>query len=72
MPLFEDVKLRKLAIMADGFSGAEIKSTAIEAGISAISDGRDSVTKSDFVAAIKKIERKRREGSSMGPDGLYG
>jgi proteasome regulatory subunit len=72
MPLFEDVKLRKLAIMADGFSGAEIKSTAIEAGISAISDGRDSVTKSDFVAAIRKIERKRREGSSMGPDGLYG
>ena len=72
MPLFEDVKLRKLAIMADGFSGAEIKSTAIEAGISAISDGRDSVTKSDFVSAIKKIERKRREGSSMGPDGLYG
>ena len=72
MPLFEDVKLRKLAIMADGFSGAEIKSTAIEAGISAISDGRDSVTKSDFVSAIKKIERKRRKGSSMGPDGLYG
>jgi len=72
MPLFEDVKLRKLAIMADGFSGAEIKSTAIEAGISAISDGRDSVTKSDFVSAIKKVERKRREGSSMGPDGLYG
>ena len=72
MPLFEDVKLRKLAIMADGFSGAEIKSTVIEAGISAISDGRDSVTKSDFVFAIKKIERKRREGSSMGPDGLYG
>ena len=72
MPLFEDVKLRKLAIMADGFSGAEIKSTAIEAGISAISGGRDSVTKSDFVSAIKKVERKRREGSSMGPDGLYG
>ena len=72
MPLFEDVELRKLAIMADGFSGAEIKSTAIEAGISAISDGRASVTKSDFVSAIRKIERKRREGSSMGPDGLYG
>jgi proteasome regulatory subunit len=72
MPLFEDVDLRKLAIMADGFSGAEIKSTTIEAGISAISDGRDSVTKSDLVAAINKIARKRRQGSSMGPDGLYG
>lgn len=72
MPLFKDVELRKLAIMADGFSGAEIKSSAIEAGISAISDGRDSVTKSDFVAAIRKIERKRRDGSSTGPDGLYG
>jgi proteasome regulatory subunit len=72
MPLFKDVELRKLAIMADGFSGAEIKSSAIEAGMSAISDGRDSVTKSDFVAAIRKIERKRRDGSSTGPDGLYG
>ena len=72
MPLSEDVVMRKLAVLADGFSGAEIKSTAVEAGISAISDGRNSVSKSDFVAAIRKIERKRRESSSSGPDGLYG
>ncbi len=72
MPLSENVEMRKLAVMTDGFSGAEIKSVAVEAGISAISDGRNSVSKSDFVAAIKKIERKRRESSSSGPDGLYG
>ncbi len=72
MPLSEDVVMRKLAVMTDGFSGAEIKSTTVEAGISAISDGRNSVSKSDFVAAIRKIERKRREASSSGPDGLYG
>jgi len=72
MPLSGDVEMRKLAVMSDGFSGAEIKSVTVEAGISAISDGRDSVSKSDFVAAIRKIERKRLENSSSGPDGLYG
>jgi proteasome regulatory subunit len=72
MPLSGVVKMRNLAVMSDGFSGAEIKSATVEAGISAISDGRESVSKSDFVDAIRKIERKRREGSSTGPDGLYG
>ena len=70
MPMSNDVDLRALAKISEGFSGAEIKSVVVEAGISAISHGRKSASKSDFLTAIKKVEDKRKEAISNG-DGFY-
>ena len=70
MPMSNDVDLRALAKISEGFSGAEIKSVVVEAGTSAISYGRKSASKSDFLTAIKKVEDKRKEAISNG-DGFY-
>ena len=71
MPKAKEVDDRKLASMTEGFSGAEIKSTVLEAGISAISDNRKSVNKDDFILAIKKVQENRNTSSESNPDGIY-
>ena len=71
MPLSKDVDMRALSTISDGFSGAEIKSTVVEAGISAISSNRKSVNKSDFIGAIKKVEANRKDKSESDAEGLY-
>ena len=71
MPISDDVSFRKLAIATDGYSGAEIKSVLIEAGMQAISDGRSTCNHKDFVDAISAIDIKRKESDYSGPDSLY-
>ena len=71
MPISDDVSFRKLAIVTDGYSGAEIKSVLIEAGMQAISDGRSTCNHKDFVDAISAIALKRKESDYSGPDSLY-
>ena len=64
MPIEKNLGMRYLSGISEGFSGAEIKSTVVEAGINAISDGRKKVSKSDFIAAIKKVENKRKDSGN--------
>jgi len=71
MPKGKGVDDRKLASMTEGFSGAEIKSAVLEAGISAISDNRKSVNKEDFVLAIKKVQDKRKNPTESNSEGIY-
>ena len=71
MPISDDVSFRKLAIATDGYSGAEIKSVLIEAGMQAISDGRSTCNHKGFVDAISAIDLKRKESDYSGPDSLY-
>ncbi|HJM18300.1 MAG TPA: proteasome-activating nucleotidase, partial [Candidatus Thalassarchaeaceae archaeon] len=71
MPLEESVSMRSLANISEGFSGAEIKSVVVEAGISAISSGRKRVSKSDFTIAIKKIENKKKDSQNGHSEVLY-
>ena len=71
MPISDDVSFRKLAIVTDGYSGAEIKSVLIEAGMQAISDGRSTCNHKDFVDAISAIDLKRKESDYSGPESLY-
>ena len=70
MPL-KGVSFRKLAIVTEGYSGAEIKSVVIEAGMQAISDDRSSCHHKDFTDAISMIDSKRKESDYSGPDSLY-
>ena len=71
MPLSKDVDMRALSSISEGFSGAEIKSAVVEAGISAISSNRKSVNKSDFVGAVKKVEANRKDTLGSDAEGLY-
>ena len=71
MPISDDVSFRKLAIATDGYSGAELKSVLIEAGMQAISDGRSTCNHKDFVDAISAIDVKRKESDYSAPDSLY-
>ena len=72
MQMAKGLDNRTLASMSDGFSGAEIKSAVVEAGISAISSGRKSVNKSDFIGAIKKVEDNRKGPTETNSEGIYG
>ena len=71
MPKSKGIDARKLASMTEGFSGAEIKSAVLEAGISAISDNRKSVNKDDFVLAIKKVQDNRKASTDSNSEGIY-
>tara|TARA_B100000902_G_scaffold395411_1_gene453931 strand:+ start:146 stop:1378 length:1233 start_codon:yes stop_codon:yes gene_type:complete len=72
MPMAKGLNHRSLASISDGFSGAEIKSAVVEAGISAISSKRKTVNKADFLAAIKKVENNRKNPSETSSEGIYG
>jgi proteasome regulatory subunit len=62
MNLAKDVSLSQLAKITEGFSGADIKATCVEAGYNAIRNGREVVTMKDFLDAVEKI--KARKASS--------
>ena len=67
------VNISKIVEMTEGFSGAELKATAVEAGMIAIRDGRSKVKQDDAVSAVLRIKKKRESnGISSSPDALYG
>ncbi|KXB03101.1 nucleotidase, partial [candidate division MSBL1 archaeon SCGC-AAA261O19] len=55
MSLGKDVNLEKLAKLASGVTGADIKAICTEAGIRAIRKDRDAVNPEDFKKAIQKV-----------------
>ena len=71
LPSKSSIDVRKLAILSEGFSGAEIKSVVTEAAIIAISEGRNSCQEDDFSRAMTKI-RIKRDSTTDSPDELYG
>ena len=59
--------------MTEGFSGAELKATSVEAGMIAIREGRSKVKQEDAISAVLRIKKKRESnGISASPDALYG
>ncbi|MEC8609905.1 MAG: proteasome-activating nucleotidase [Candidatus Thermoplasmatota archaeon] len=67
------VRVKAVAKVTDGFSGAELKATCVEAGMIAIRSGRDTVVQSDVTKAVERINKKKSQsGSSSSPEGLYG
>ena len=55
MNIQDEISARTLAETTDGLSGAEIKNMCTEAGMLAIRNNRDTVTKEDFENAKKKV-----------------
>lgn len=66
------VRLHKVVEKTEGYSGAELKATCVEAGMIAIRDGRSSVTNDDLMLAVTKLnEKKTTGGRTTTPDRLY-
>ena len=66
------VRLQKVVEKTEGYSGAELKATCVEAGMIAIRDGRSSVTNNDLMLAVSRLnEKKTTGGRSSTPDRLY-
>ena len=59
----QEVNFEEIIKMTEGFSGAELKSVATEAGYFAIRDERTSVIHQDFINAVKKIGKKEMDMS---------
>ncbi len=55
MNLDDDVEFTALAAETDGASGADIEAICTEAGMFAIRDDRDTITRADLTAAIEKV-----------------
>ena len=70
-PLTKGVSLDSLARKTEGFSGAEIMSLVTEAGVTAISEGRKKISKSDFSKALLAMERNLGSQSNIPNDRLY-
>ncbi|MDR2866281.1 MAG: proteasome-activating nucleotidase [Methanomassiliicoccaceae archaeon] len=61
------IDIDNLAAVTDGASGAEIKSICTEAGMLAIRDGRDCVTRDDFDRARSKVMETEKNKMSKPP-----
>ena len=70
-PLSSQIDLKEIASKTDGFSGAEIKSLVVEAGVSAISNGRKKISKSDFSKSLEKVTDGRNGDVPDNSSGLY-
>jgi len=67
------LNISKAVDLTEGFSGAELKATTIEAGMIAIRSGRSKVTQSDLNSAIEFLKKKREtSGNTSSPAELYG
>ena len=66
------INVKRVVELTEGYSGAELKATCVEAGMNAIRDKRDTVTQNDILSAVKRINSKRNQGGiSATPEGLY-
>ena len=70
-PISSSIKLDEIASKTEGFSGAEIKSLVVEAGVSAISKGHKKITKSDFLNSLEKLTQNNEKGRNDNSSGLY-
>ncbi|MCY0850816.1 proteasome-activating nucleotidase [Sulfuracidifex metallicus] len=59
MKIEENINNEILANMTEGFSGADIKNSCVEAGYIAIRNDRSVVTMNDMLEAIDKIQKKK-------------
>jgi 26S proteasome regulatory subunit T2 len=68
MRMAPDVSLQEFALAKEEISGADVKAICTEAGLSAINDNRNIVTRADFLKAHDKVMYRKKENI---PEGLY-
>ena len=66
------INLQRIVEKTEGYSGAELKATSVEAGMIAIRDGRSAITNDDLLKAVQRInEKKSNSGRTTSPYALY-
>ena len=67
------INLKAIVEKTEGYSGAELKATCVEAGMIAIRDKRGKITQTDLLKAVERIQvKKSTSGVTASPDALYG
>ena len=67
------INLKAIVEKTEGYSGAELKATCVEAGMIAIRDKRSKISQTDLVKAVERIQvKKLTSGVTASPDALYG
>jgi proteasome regulatory subunit len=56
------ISMARLVEATNGFTGADLKATCVEAGMVAIREKRSKVTQADFTQAIQIVAKKRDSG----------
>ena len=69
-PLDDSVDIRKLAKKCEGMSGAELKAVVTEAGMHAISGGKNTMSKDDLEEGVSRVLSERSR-STEGAEELY-
>lgn len=66
------VQIKRIVDKTQGYSGAELKATCVEAGMIAIRDNRSTVTNADLIAAVTRLDQKKSQGTGhSSPEALY-
>ncbi len=67
------IQLKAIVDKTEGYSGAELKATCVEAGMIAIRDKRSKISQADLIKAVERIQvKKSTSGVTTSPDALYG
>lgn len=67
------IQLKAIVEKTEGYSGAELKATCVEAGMIAIRDKRSKISQADLIKAVERIQvKKSTSGVTSSPDALYG
>ncbi|MEM3534764.1 MAG: hypothetical protein QXH31_04940, partial [Thermoplasmatales archaeon] len=57
--------LAKIADITEGFSGADLRASVVEAGMFAIREGRDFVTNRDLLKGVEKMNLQRNRQAAQ-------
>ncbi|MCH1536905.1 MAG: AAA family ATPase, partial [Candidatus Poseidonia sp.] len=66
------ISIQRIVERTKGYSGAELRATCVESGMIAIRDGRNTVTQTDVMDAVARLDKKRTQGTTVrSPEALY-
>ncbi len=72
IPTDKEVNLQQISVQTKGFSGAELKALIMEAGLNAISNNRESISREDIKLALEIVNENKVDLGNSNPEALYG
>ena len=72
IPTDKEVNLQQISAQTKGFSGAELKALIMEAGLNAISNNRESISREDIKLALEIVNENKVDLGNSNPEALYG
>jgi proteasome regulatory subunit len=72
MAVSDNIDFKKLAKLTEGASGADLSAIAMEAGMLAVRNDKESVETDDFLKAVDKVMKSGNESVEIQPEGMFG